>query len=164
MRRPRWIAALATVAVVSLASRAGAGILDDAAPDVDAGKHGTVVYRIGAIYHEAGHAEFTITCTSVAARPVHVVLEVYGDDERRVGTPARMKLAPRASGTFASAPALPASGAVALLDLPTIDHGKARVSAEHGGITCTGLTFLRGDDGDTRELPFTLLKRVAPAQ
>jgi len=163
MRCAYAMTVLAAALLASVPSRARGGILDDDAPDVDAGKHGTVVYRMGAIYHDAGHAEFTITCTSVSARPVHVALELYGDEDRRVGAPTRAKLEPRGSVTFASAPTLPAAGEVVRVEVPAIEHWKARVSAEHGGIVCTGLTYLRGDDGDTRELPFALLKRVAPA-
>lgn len=74
-----------------------------------------------------------------------------------------MKIEPGATATFASSTALASAGQVVLASLPPIEHGKARVSAKRGDIVCTALARLHSDDSEMREVPFALVKRVAPA-
>ena len=158
----RWL--LALVFVGALAGDGLAGVRDDPAPDTGDGKASKVVYRMGALAFDPGHADFAVTCTNLGPKAVNVVLEVYGDDDRRTGNAARMKLDPHASGTFASSDLAARAGDVVIANLPAIDHGRARVSAQRGDIACTAVSRLRGDDGETREVPFALVKRVAPRE
>lgn len=160
--RSRFVATLASVVVLgSVAGRAAAGVRDDPAPAMEDGP-GKVVYRLGAIAYDPSHVDFSVTCTNVGARALHVVLEVYDDDDRRAGAPSAMRLAARAMGTFASSASAVAGGDVVVARVPAIDHGRARVSANRGSVVCTAVSWVRGDDGETREVPVALLKRVAP--
>lgn len=153
----RWL--LALVFVGTLAGDGLTGVRDDAPPDTGDGKPGKVVYRMGAIYFDPGHADFTVACTNIGPQASNVVLEVYDEDDRRVAD-ARVKIEPRATRTFASSAS---ASEVAIERLPPIEHGRARVSAKRGDIVCTALARLHGDDGETREVPLALVKRVAPA-
>jgi hypothetical protein len=158
----RWL--LALVFVGALVGDGLSGVRDDDAPDTGDGKGSKVVYRMGAIYFEPGHADFTVSCTNLGPRALNVVLEVYDEDDRRTGDAAKAKVEPGATGTFASSRAVAGAGDVVVDKLPPIDHGKARISAKRGDIVCTAAARLHGDDGETRELPFALVKRVAPRE
>jgi hypothetical protein len=157
----RWL--LAIVLVGALVGDGLTGVRDDQPPDTGDGGPGRVVYRMGAIYFEPGHADFTVACTNIGPKPLHVVLEIYDEHDRRTGTPAKTEIAPGATRTFASSPTVASVGDVVIAELPPIDHGKARVSAKRGEIVCTATARLHGDDGETREVPFALMKRIAPA-
>ena len=158
----RWLMAL--VFVAAFAGDGLSGMRDDPAPETGDGKASEVVYRMGALAFDPGHADFVVTCTNLGARPLNVVLEVYDEDDRRTGDATKMKLGPQATGTFASSAAAARAGDVVIAKLPPIDHGRARVSAKRGDITCTAVSRLRGDGGETREVPFALVKRVAPRE
>jgi hypothetical protein len=156
----RWL--LALIFVGTLVGDGLTGVRDDQPPDTGDGQPAKVVYRMGAIYFEPGHADFTVACTNIGPRALNVVLEVYDEDDRRTGD-AKVKVAPGATETFASSTAVASAGEVVIANLPPIEHGKARVSAKRGDIVCTALARLHGDDGETREVPLALVKRVAPA-
>jgi hypothetical protein len=157
--RALWVALF----VMATASVSAAGIRDDAPPDTGDDMPGKVVYRMGAVHFDPGYSDFTIACTNVSVKALHMVLEVYDEDDRRAGRAARLRLEPGATGTFASSAAVARAGDVIVAELPPIDHGKARISAKNGRIVCTALSRLHGAGGEIRELPFTLLKRLAPA-
>ena len=157
-----WL--LALVFVGAFAGDGLAGMRDDPPPDTGDGKESKVVYRMGALAFDPGHVDFVVTCTNLGPKASTVVLEVYDEDDRRTGNATKMRLEPQASGTFASSAVAARPGDVVVEDLPPIDHGRARVSAKRGDIACTAVSRLRGDDGETREVPFALVKRVAPRE
>lgn len=158
----RWLLALVFVGV--LVGDGLTGVRDDPAPDTGDGRDSKVVYRMGSIYFDPGHADFVVSCTNLGPKALHVVLEVYDEDDRRIGEGAKIKLDPQGTGTFVSSAAVARAGDVVLATLRPIDHGRARVSAKRGDIACTATSRLRGDDGETREVPLALVKRVAPRE
>ena len=157
----RWL--LALIFVGALVGDGLTGVRDDPAPDTGDGKS-EVVYRMGAIAFEPGHVDFAVTCTNLGPKAANVVLEVYDEDDRRSGDATKMRLDSQATGRIVSSAAVARDGDVVLGQLPPIDHGRARVSAKHGDLSCTAVSLLRGDDGETREVPFALVKRVAPRE
>jgi hypothetical protein len=95
---------------------------------------------------------------------LNVVLEVYDEQDRRTGAATKIKVEPSATGTVASSAAGARAGDAVIANLPPIDHGKARVSAKRGDIVCTAVSRLHAENGETREVPFALVKRVAPRE
>jgi hypothetical protein len=63
--------------------------------------------------------------------------------------------------TFATSSGPDIDGAVIPPGMPTVEHGKARVSATTAKITCAAKTQVVGSDGNVKERPLELVKKVA---
>lgn len=156
----RWTA-MATAVVATLAgSPAGAGLLDSPPPSLGTDPAAAVVYRMGAVHYEPGWVDTTITCTNLAPTSAVIALEVFDENDQRVGELAKATVAPNAAVTFATS-AGPNPNAVAIGGLPAIDHGKARVSASTTKLNCSAVNHMRADDGSMKEAPLELVKKVA---
>jgi hypothetical protein len=152
--------AFLALALASIANTATAGLLDEPAPALGAGT-ATVVYRMGAVHFEpGGWVDTTVTCTNLGTAPAIVALEIFDERDAKAGSLAKATVAAGAAVTFAtSADAVP--NAVAVAELPPIDHGKARVSASSTQLACTAVNRMRGADGAVKEAPLELIKKVA---
>ena len=161
MRLRSQLAALAAAMATSFAGHvADAGLLDSPPPALDGGASGTVVYRMGAVHYEPGWVDTTVTCTNLAATPAVIAIEVFDENDRRVGALTKATVPPNAAVTFATS-TTPNANALAIRDLPAIDHGKARVSASTPKLNCSAVNHMRADDGSTKEAPLELVKKVA---
>jgi hypothetical protein len=156
-RVQRITTALATL--LALAAPAAAGLLDSPAPGTRAGGN-RVVYRLGPVYYEPGAIDTIVTCTSIAERAMPVTLEIFGEGDTRIGI-ARADLAPGATRRFVTSAAAGIPEAVAVSALPPLTHGKARVSAATGGLSCTAAHRIHRGDGTAQELALELIKKVA---
>ncbi len=156
--RSRWV--LPALASVCVAGSAVAGLLDGQAPSLGVGLSATIVFRMGAVHYEPGWVDTTVTCTNLGSAPATIGLEVFDDNDTKAGQLAKAEVAAGASVTFGTS-AGAAPGAVAVVGLPPIDHGKARVSASTTQLACTGLNHMRGNDGVMKEAPLELVKKVA---
>jgi hypothetical protein len=157
--RSLW--ALLALMSFGLVGTATAGILDGQAPVLGDGVSSTIVYRMGAVHFEpGGWVDTTVTCTNLASAPAVVALEIFDESDQKVGALAKATVAASAAITFAtSADAAP--GAIAVDNLPPIDHGKARVSASTTQLTCSAMNRMRAADGTVKEAPLELMKKVA---
>jgi len=150
-----------TLATASFGGSAAAGLLDSPPPALGNGTTGTIVYRMGAVHYEpGGWVDTTITCTNLAATPSVIALEVFDENDRRVGDVAQATVEPNAAVTFATSAAAAPNG-VAIAGLPAIDHGKARVSGSTTKLSCTAVNHMRANDGTMKEAPLELVKKVA---
>jgi len=159
--RRRARVGLALVGLV-LAARAEAGLLDSPLPSFDGGAPGIVVYRMGPVHYQAGHVDTVVKCDSTGEAQVQVAVEVFDETNARIGSVGRTVLAPGASISFVTAADAASGPRVVLQNLPPLDHGKLRVSATTGKLSCTAHNRIVGDDGSASESALELIKRVAP--
>ncbi len=136
-----------------------AGLLDSPAPGFPNNVPGKVVYRLGPV-HYGDNVDTVVQCTNLADQPARLALEIFDDDDVQRGI-ARAVLKPNASATFATSAGPRIPGAVVVSQLPPVDHGKARVSATTAHLSCTAMHYVRADDGETKQIPVELLKKVA---
>jgi hypothetical protein len=159
MNASRNVAAVFASMVV--AGYASAGILDSPPPTFDGGAPGKAVYRMGPVYSDPGKVDTLVQCTNIADGPTAIALEVFDEGDTRVGGIARASLPASGSVTFVTSAAIEIAGAVVIPELPTIDHGKARVSATSSKLSCTALLRMQSEDGTSKEAPLELVKKVA---
>jgi hypothetical protein len=151
-----------TLAGLLIASNASAGLLDSQPPLLDGGQRGTVVYRMGAVHFEpGGWVDTTVSCTNLGSVPAKLALEIFDENDQLAGQIARTVVAAGAGATFATSADANAPGALAIPNLPPIDHGKARVSASTTQLSCTALNRMRAADGSAKESALELIKKVA---
>jgi hypothetical protein len=162
MRRFANATITAAGAVAVLATAPGAGVLDSPPPEFAGHGRGTVVFRMGPVHYDPGAVDTVVTCTSLSERSLPLAFEVFDEHGTRSGAVTRADLAPGASVSFVTSIAAEVVGGVTVSDLAPIEHGKARVSAPSGAITCVGVHRIVAADGPTAEIPLELVKRVAP--
>ncbi len=147
-------------ALLLLARRSGAGLLDSPAPPFDGGA-GKVVYRMGPVHYDPGSADTIVSCTSLADGPVQVAFEIFDGHDQATGIPARAALPAGGAVTFATSAGAGEPNAVIVLGLSPTEDGKARVSATSAKLSCTAKHRIRSADASTRESALELIKRVA---
>lgn len=158
MKSPWNVAAV--LASMLVAAHASAGILDSPPPSFD-GAAGKAVYRMGPVYSDPGKIDTLVQCTNIADDQTAVAIEVFNETDTRVGGIARASVPASATVTFVTSEAVEIEGAVVIPELPTIDHGKARVSSTTSKLSCTALLRMRSEDGTSKEAPLELVKKVA---
>jgi hypothetical protein len=149
------------LAVLALAHRAQAGLLDSPPPSFDDGATGRVVYRMGPVHYDPGHVDTVVKCTSIDDASLEVALEVFDESDSRAGAVARTTLAPGGSVSFVTAADAASGVRVVVQGLPALDHGKVRVSATSARLSCSGHNRIVGGDGSASERAFELIKKVA---
>jgi hypothetical protein len=137
-----------------------AGLLDSPPLGID-GQPGKVVYRMGPVYYEPGHADTVVSCTNFADGPTSMVLEIFDENDVLRATAYSPQVAANGSATFATSNGPDIDGAVIPAGIPTVEHGKARVSATTAKIACAAKTQVVGSDGNVKERPLELVKKVA---
>jgi hypothetical protein len=152
-----WTLLLGTL----LVSPASAGILDSSPPQAEGGVATKVVFRMGPVYSDPGAVDTVITCTNNADQPNPLAVEVFDENDTRAGDVARRTAQPNETISFVTSEAAGVAGGVVIPALPTLDHGKARVSAESAKLSCTAMLRVRASDGSTKENPLELVKKVA---
>jgi hypothetical protein len=115
---------------------------------------------MGPVYYEPGHVDTLVTCTNLSDGPVSFAIEVFDEEDARV----RLERGSAAAGkditfTTSAAPGVP--DAVVVSEMPRIDHGKARVSANSSKVSCTAKHRTVAADGSVSEGPLELVKKVA---
>jgi hypothetical protein len=143
-----------------LGGRAHAGLLDSPPLSIG-GESGKVVYRMGPVYYEPGHVDTVVSCTNFADGPTAMVLEVFDENDVLRATAYSAQVAANVSVTFATSSRPDIDGAVIPAGMPTVNHGKARVSATTARISCAAKTVVVSSDGDVKERPLELVKKVA---
>jgi hypothetical protein len=151
---------LAALALV-LGRPAQAGLLDSPPPMLGA-VQGQVVYRMGPVHFEPGHSDTVIRCSNADDVPIEVAVELFDQDDERIGAIARTTAAAGAGVSYVTSadPANP--DWVVVRDLPPLRHGKARVSATTRNLSCAAHYRIRAADGSVREQALELVKKVAP--
>ena len=153
-------AALLAMLGLLLGGRAHAGLLDSPPPTIG-GQPGKIVYRMGPVYYDPGWVDTVVSCTNVSDAPTGIVLEVFDENDVLRATASSAQVPGGASATYTPPRAPEIAGAIVLAGLAAIDHGKARVSATTARLSCTARTRMLGADGNVRERPLELLKKVA---
>jgi hypothetical protein len=157
-------AVVALALVATLTTRpASAGLLDSPAPSFTGGA-GTIVYRMGPVYHDPGWVGTYIACTNVGSAAAEIALELFDELDDVVGSVTRTTVAAGERATFAvaSPPSeAAAQHAVAVTGIPELDHGKARVSSPATTLTCMAWLRIASADGTVKDVPLELVKKVA---
>jgi len=155
-----WSAALLAALGLLLGGRAQAGLLDSPPLSI-AGEAGKVVYRMGPIYYEPGHVDTIVSCSNFADGPTAMALEIFDENDVLRATAYSAQISAGESVTFATSSGPDIAGAVVPAGMPTVEHGKARVSATTARIACAAKTQVVGSDGNVKERPLELVKKVA---
>jgi hypothetical protein len=159
MTTKRSATLLAAVALL-LGARARAGLLDSPPPSIS-GQPGTIVYRMGPVHYDPGFVDTVVSCTNLGDGPTAMALEIFDENDVLRAT-ATSPPAPANQGvTFVTSSGPDIDGAVIVVGMPGLEHGKARVSATTASITCAAKTRIVGDDGNVKERPLELVKKVA---
>ena len=160
-RRPRTVTGrpLTVAALLLTATRVEAGLLDSP-PPMFGGVAGTVVYRMGPVHYRPGETDTVISCTNIAAGPVYIAVELFDDQDRTVASPGRATLPVGGTVNIVTSDAVGIGRRMVIENLPELDSGKARISADSARISCVGYHRLRGADGSVREMALELVKRV----
>ena len=143
-----------------LGGHAHAGLLDSP-PLSLGGEPGKVVYRMGPVYYDPGHADTVVSCSNFADGPTAMVLEIFDENDVLRATAYTAPVPAGQSITFATSGGPDITGAVIPPGMPSVEHGKARVSATTARITCAAKTQVVGPDGNVKERPLELVKKVA---
>ncbi len=155
-----WSATLLAALGLLLGGRAHAGLLDSPPLSIG-GAPGKIVYRMGPVYYDPGHVDTVVSCTNLADGPTGMVLEIFDENDVLRATAYSPQVAGGQSVSFATSSGPDIEGAVVPAGMPTVNHGKARVSATTAKITCAAKTQVVGSDGDVKERPLELVKKVA---
>jgi hypothetical protein len=159
MMTQRSATLLAALAFV-LVGGAHAGLLDSPPLSVG-GQAGKIVYRMGPVYYEPGHADTVVSCSNFADGPTAMVLEIFDENDVLRATAYSAQVPANGSVTFATSGGPDIDGAVIPAGMPNVEHGKARVSATTARISCAAKTQVVGSDGNVKERPLELVKKVA---
>ena len=143
-----------------LGGRAHAGLLDSPPLSIG-GEPGKVVYRMGPVYYDPGHVDTVVSCSNFADGPTAMVLEIFDENDILRATAYTPQIASSQSVTFTTSRGPDIDGAVVPPGMPSVEHGKARVSATTAKITCAAKTQVVGSDGAVKERPLELVKKVA---
>jgi hypothetical protein len=143
-----------------LGGHAHAGLLDSP-PLSLGGEPGKVVYRMGPVYYDPGHADTVVSCSNFADAPTAMVLEIFDENDVLRATAYSAQVPANGSVTFATSGGPDIDGAVIPAGMPNVEHGKARVSATTARISCAAKTQVVGSDGNVKERPLELVKKVA---
>lgn len=152
----RLVGTLLGILLVGLPAQAG--LLDDPPPSFEGGP-GQVVYRMGPVYYEPGHVDTLVTCTNNSEGPVSLAIEIFDEEDARVRL-ARASAEAGAGVTFATSAAAGVPNAVVVSELPRLDHGKARVSANNPSLSCSAKHRTVAAGGAVTEGPLELVKKV----
>lgn len=152
---------LSGLLVLALAASAHAGLLDSPPPAFEGGAQGMVVYRMGPLHYSAGHVDAVVKCDSTGDAQIQLALEIFDEQDVRIGEVAKAQLPPGASLSFVTAADAASGPRFVLQGLPPLEHGKARVSATSSSLSCTARNRVRGSDGSASESAVELIKRVA---
>jgi hypothetical protein len=143
-----------------LGGRAQAGLLDSPPLSIG-GEPGKVVYRMGPVYYDPGHVDTVVSCSNFADAPTAMVLEIFDENDVLRATAYSAQIAGSQSVTFATSSGPNIDGAAIPPGMPSVEHGKARVSATTAKIACAAKTVVVGSDGGVKERPLELVKKVA---
>jgi hypothetical protein len=143
-----------------LGGRAHAGLLDSPPLSIG-GEPGKVVYRMGPVYYDPGHVDTVVSCSNFADGPTAMVLEIFDENDVLRATAYSAQIEGSQSVTFATSSGPDIDGAVIPPGMPSVEHGKARVSATTAKIACAAKTVVVGSDGSVKERPLELVKKVA---
>jgi hypothetical protein len=90
-----------------------------------------------------------------------MVLEIFDENDVLRATAYSAQIAGSQSVTFATSSGPNIDGAAIPPGMPSVEHGKARVSATTAKIACAAKTVVVGSDGGVKERPLELVKKVA---
>ena len=155
-----WTATLLAALGLLLGGHAHAGLLDSPPLSIG-GEPGKIVYRMGPVYYEPGHVDTVVNCTNLADGPTAMVLEIFDENDVLRATANSPQVPTGQSVTFATSSGPDINGAIIPAGMPTVEHGKARVSATTAKIACAAKTQVIGADGNVKERPLELVKKVA---
>jgi hypothetical protein len=120
-----------------------------------------VIYRMGAIYYEPGRIDTVVTCVNEDSSSAEVAFELFDPSDVPTGAILHKKLIPGGDVSFVTSELVAAEGRLVVPALPTIDAGKARVSASTTRLRCSGFWRARSADGTTKDSGLQLVKKVA---
>src|SRR5262245_47606390 len=70
--------------LLCLVSPSSGGLLSNPAPPFADGP-GKVVYRMGPVYYQPGRVDTEVTCTNLAANPTPIAVEIFDENDTRIG-------------------------------------------------------------------------------
>jgi len=159
-----FVLAASSVVLVEVAA---AGLLDSPPPTLPSGGTSRVVYRLGPVNHSppdaAGGVETVVRCTNLSAGTIDIALEIFDQQDVRVGIAIRAGVGAGAAVEFITAPAAEFPAAQAVPGLPLVAFGKARVSTTTTQLGCEALHAIRSRNAGSpiRLSAVELVKKVA---
>jgi hypothetical protein len=156
--RTRTLALAALGLVLGQAARAG---LLDSPPPMFGAVQGQVVYRMGPVHFAPGHTDTVISCSNADGVSIGVAVELFDENDQRIGGIAQAEPAPGGGASFATSADAANPDWVVIPDLPALHHGKARVSATSRNLSCSARYRIRASDGSVREQALELVKKIA---
>ena len=141
-----------------------AGLLDSPPPAL-LGKASQVTYRLGPVYFQPGLYDTVVVCTNHDATSANVGIELFDEQDEPAGSAVASQVAPETVVTFATSTAPTTGHLIVLVNIPPLEHGKARVVSTTTKLSCAAYHRIHAADGTINEQALALVKRVSnPAQ